>query len=126
MIKKLLFVSVLFLSVFFMVKTFAKDVYVNGYTRKDGTYVRPHSRSSPDNDLSNNYGQASSSQRQQYPGYTILPSYNNDQDGDGVINSRDSDDDNDGISDNNERKNRSASVYATPFPNDSETENDSD
>jgi septal ring factor EnvC (AmiA/AmiB activator) len=24
-----------------------KDVHVNGYTRKDGTYVRPHDRSAP-------------------------------------------------------------------------------
>jgi hypothetical protein len=35
---------------------YAKDVYVNGYTKKDGTYVSPHHRSSPDNTVTNNYG----------------------------------------------------------------------
>jgi hypothetical protein len=29
--------------------------YVNGYTRKDGTYVQPYYRSSPDNSYNNNY-----------------------------------------------------------------------
>ena len=29
--------------------------YVNGYTRKDGTYVAPHFRSSPDSNRFNNY-----------------------------------------------------------------------
>lgn len=78
----------------------AKDVSVKGYTRKDGTYVRPHHRSSPDNDVSNNYGSASYQQRQQYQGYQTLPSYNNDYDNDGVVNRYDKDDDNDGIADN--------------------------
>jgi hypothetical protein len=31
------------------------DTYVNGYTRKDGTYVAPHHRSSPDNSRLNNW-----------------------------------------------------------------------
>jgi hypothetical protein len=31
------------------------DVYVNGYYRKDGTYVRPHYRSAPDGNPYNNY-----------------------------------------------------------------------
>jgi hypothetical protein len=34
----------------------AKDVYVHGYTRKDGTYVNGYHRSSPDNTVTNNYG----------------------------------------------------------------------
>ena len=34
----------------------AKDVYVDGYNRKDGTYVEPHHRSSPDSSKNNNYG----------------------------------------------------------------------
>ncbi len=29
--------------------------YVNGYTRKDGTYVAPHYRSNPDGNRWNNY-----------------------------------------------------------------------
>ena len=33
----------------------AKDVYVRGYTRKDGTYVRPHYRSAPDGTTTNNF-----------------------------------------------------------------------
>lgn len=33
----------------------AGDVYVNGYTRQDGTYVQPHHRTTPDNSLLNNY-----------------------------------------------------------------------
>jgi hypothetical protein len=32
------------------------DVHVNGYTRKDGTYVQPHYRSAPDSVKWNNYG----------------------------------------------------------------------
>ena len=34
---------------------FAKDVYVNSYTRKDGTYVQGYHRSSPDSTVTNNY-----------------------------------------------------------------------
>jgi len=33
----------------------ARDTYVNGYTRKDGTYVAPHYRSAPDSNPYNNY-----------------------------------------------------------------------
>lgn len=49
---------ILLCSVFFLTTasfTFAKDTYVNGYRRKDGTYVRPHYRSTPDNSFSNNW-----------------------------------------------------------------------
>jgi hypothetical protein len=35
---------------------FAKDVYVRGHVRKDGTYVAPHHRTSPDSTQNNNYG----------------------------------------------------------------------
>ncbi len=31
------------------------DTYVRGYYRKDGTYVRPHYRSSPDSSYNNNW-----------------------------------------------------------------------
>lgn len=31
------------------------DSYVNGYYRKDGTYVQPHHRSDPDGNRFNNY-----------------------------------------------------------------------
>lgn len=33
----------------------AKDVYVKGYTKSNGTYVAPHYRSSPDSTVRNNY-----------------------------------------------------------------------
>lgn len=32
------------------------DTHVKGYTKKDGTYVAPHVRSSPDKSKDNNYG----------------------------------------------------------------------
>jgi hypothetical protein len=31
------------------------DQFVNGYVRRDGTYVQPHMRSSPDGNPFNNY-----------------------------------------------------------------------
>lgn len=95
--KKLLMVILTFL--LFSSIAFAKDVYVNGYYRKDGTYVRPHYRSSPDGAKSNNYGKASYQQRQQYQYSPVIPSYRNDYDKDGTPNRYDYDDDNDGVSD---------------------------
>lgn len=95
--KILLVIGLFFLLVSFC---YAGDVSVKGYYRKDGTYVRPHHRSSPDGDVSNNYGRASYQQRQQYQSYTTLPSQNNDYDNDGVTNRYDKDDDNDGLYDN--------------------------
>ena len=89
---------------FFVSSLYAGDVAVKGYYRKDGTYVRPHHRSSPDGDTSNNYGPASYQQRQQYTAYTTLPSYNNDYDDDGTPNRHDMDDDNDGVSDRYDSK----------------------
>ena len=32
------------------------QVHVDGHTRKDGSYVPPHSRSAPDKSYNNNYG----------------------------------------------------------------------
>lgn len=52
------------LAVFLLLGTFASfvivssvyaDTYVRGYTRKDGTYVQPHYRSSPDGNPYNNW-----------------------------------------------------------------------
>lgn len=34
----------------------AKDVYVDGHFRQDGSYVQPHHRSAPDRNPYNNYG----------------------------------------------------------------------
>lgn len=76
--------------------------YVNGYYRKDGTYVRPHYRSNPDGIKSNNYGSPSSSQRKAYQNLPVLPTYKYDQDSDGIANQYDYDDDNDGVLDDYE------------------------
>lgn len=35
---------------------FAKDSYVRGYVRSDGSYVQGHHRTTPDNTVNNNYG----------------------------------------------------------------------
>lgn len=75
------------------------DTYVNGYYRKDGTYVQGHTRSSPNNTRYDNYGSPSSSQRSSsYPS-----TYTRDSDGDGVSNQYDMDDNNNGVMDDSER-----------------------
>lgn len=38
------------------VGSFAQNTRVDGYTRRDGTYVQPHVRTNPDNTRTNNYG----------------------------------------------------------------------
>ena len=38
-----------------LVGTAQADEYVNGYVRKDGTYVQPHYRTAPDSTIQNNY-----------------------------------------------------------------------
>lgn len=48
------FISALFLSFAFVGGAFA-DTYVQGYTKKNGTYVQPHYRSSPDRSYNNNW-----------------------------------------------------------------------
>jgi len=79
--------------------TNSESVKVKGYTKKNGTKVRPHSRSQPDNIKWNNYGKASSSQRKEWKDLNELPSYKNDYDNDGLPNRIDLDDDNDSIHD---------------------------
>lgn len=73
----------------------AKDVYVKGYTRSDGTYVRPHVRSSPDSYKSNNYGPSKRDSE-------LMNPRSRDYDKDGTPNYLDNDDDNDGKLDNND------------------------
>jgi hypothetical protein len=70
----------------------AKDVYVKGYYRKDGTYVRPHVRSSPDGYKWNNYGPSTNSQQ-------LMNPRSRDYDSDGTPNYLDMDSDNDGTLD---------------------------
>jgi len=69
------------------------DTYVNGYTRKDGTYVRPHVRSSPDSSRANNYGPSENS-------WQLMNPRSRDADGDGSSNYLDNNDDNDSYYDN--------------------------
>lgn len=52
-----LLVSGLIILVFLIIDTHAKStVRVRGYTKKSGTYVAPHNKTSPDKSKLNNYG----------------------------------------------------------------------
>ena len=54
--KKFLFLLMAaFLFISFTGTAFCRDVYVHGYTRRDGTYGQPHYRTSPDSTRNNNY-----------------------------------------------------------------------
>lgn len=77
----------------------AQSNYIKGYYRDDGTYVRSHYRTPPDETIANNYGLPSPMQIRQYGGYRVLPTYLYDFDDDGIVNQYDSDDDNDTILD---------------------------
>jgi hypothetical protein len=70
----------------------ARDVSVKEYFRKNGTYVRPHIRSSPDAFKSNNYGPSRTDSQ------LMLPR-TRDADLDGTPNYLDQDDNNNGIGD---------------------------
>jgi len=78
--------------VFFSVAAFAGDVFVRGYYRKDGTYVRPHIRSSPDGFKWNNYGPSRNT-------YELMNPWVRDYDRDGIPNYLDLDSDNDWVMD---------------------------
>lgn len=73
----------------------AKDVHVKGYTRKDGTYVQPHIRSSPDAYKWNNYGPSRN------PSELMAPQ-TWDADRDGTPNYLDRDDNNNQLLDDND------------------------
>jgi hypothetical protein len=89
----------LILILLFSFSTYSQ-VHVKGYYRSNGTYVKPHIRSSPDSSRSNNYGSAKSA-GSNYSGDYTSPSLR-DHDNDGISNQYDNDDDNDGISDDND------------------------
>lgn len=87
-ISKIIFIStIIFSSIGF------SDVSVKGYYRKNGTYVQPHVRSSPDSTKANNYGAKTS---------TSISLYDRDKDNDGIANQNDTDDNNNGVHDDNE------------------------
>lgn len=50
--RKLIFVSLILCVAS---TSFARDTFVRGYTRSDGTYVQGHYRSAPDSSTLNNY-----------------------------------------------------------------------
>ena len=83
-----------FVFLFFMAisTAYSGDVYVDGYYRNDGTYVRPHVRSSPDGVKWNNYGPSQNS-------YQLMNPRSRDHDRDGTSNYLDFDSDNDGLFD---------------------------
>ncbi|MCK9622173.1 MAG: hypothetical protein M0R47_16755 [Methylobacter sp.] len=80
----------------FVASATAQAESVRGYTRRDGTYVAPHMRSSPDSSRYNNYGSQTygGSQRDEF---SSAPAYNQrsssygfgDNDNDGQSNSFD-------------------------------------
>jgi len=52
--KKLLF-SIALLAISSLIPAHAQDVFVQGYIKRDGTYVQPHYRTRPDGNPWNNY-----------------------------------------------------------------------
>jgi hypothetical protein len=76
---------------------FSKDVYVRGHYCKDGTYVRPHIRSSPDSYRWNNYGPSRNDSELMNPRLR-------DNDRDSTPNYLDRDDDNDSILDDDDSR----------------------
>ena len=72
---KLLKVFFISLALVFSTYAVAKDVWVNGYTRSDGTQVRGHYRSAPNNTVRDNYSYRGN--RNPYTGNTGSNSYRN-------------------------------------------------
>lgn len=75
----------------------ARDVHVGGYYRGNGTYVRPHIRSSPDSSKWNNYGPSRKSDE-------LMNPRSRDADKDGTPNYLDHDDNNNGIEDDKDSR----------------------
>lgn len=71
---------------------------VKGYYKKNGTYVAPYTRSSPNSTRTDNYGSAPKKSGSVYSSSYSSP-YTRDKDKDGVSNQYDQDDDNDGTND---------------------------
>lgn len=55
---------------------FAGSQHVRGYTRQDGTYVAPYTRSAPDNSYNNNYSTKGNSNPYTGQEGTNSPTYN--------------------------------------------------
>ena len=99
---------------------FARDVYVQSYTRSDGTYVQLHVRSAPDASRANNYGPSMSGTGSGGGtfGYGLMsPTTIRDHDRDGTPNYVDHDDDNDITPDDRDRTQYGrVEPYAHPSP----------
>lgn len=79
----------------------ASAEWVNGYTRRDGTYVPGYERSPRNNQKWDNYGSKSNNDK----GYGYSSPYSRDSDKDGISNQYDLDDNNNGVADDYERTN---------------------
>ena len=53
--KKLISIAAIAASIFITTTSAQAYVYVNGYTKSNGTYVSPHVRTSPDSSCWNNF-----------------------------------------------------------------------
>ena len=53
--KKIVVMFIVAVSLLTLIGTAFADVYVRGYSRRDGTYVQPHYRSNPDGNVFNNW-----------------------------------------------------------------------
>lgn len=80
--------------------SFAKDVYVRGHYRRDGTYVQPYIRSTPNQYRWDNYSKDSGSNSYFSP---YSSPYSRDYDKDGIYNQYDRDDNNNGVPDDSEK-----------------------
>lgn len=87
-----------------LITTVASAEYVQGYVRKDGTYVPGYYRSEANGTRADNYGNQTQPRSSTY-GLT-QPSYTRDSDGDGIANQYDHDDNNNGVSDDYEPSRR--------------------
>lgn len=96
---------------------YAKDVYVRGHYRSDGTYVAPHVRSAPNSTRSDNYGPSTSGQSTSPYGLYSAPPRTRDHDRDGTPNYLDRDDDNDVTHDDRDKSQygRTTSPYSAPY-----------
>jgi len=52
---KKIFITIAFITMLVLPNIVFADVYVQGYTKNDGTYVQGHYRSSPNGTTSDNY-----------------------------------------------------------------------
>ncbi|MBK8611865.1 MAG: hypothetical protein IPL84_18525 [Chitinophagaceae bacterium] len=69
--RKLATIIIVFLSIFSFTSLFAQsDTYVNGYYKKNGTYVQPHFKTAPNNSMFDNY-----STKGNYNPYTGKPGW---------------------------------------------------